>query len=416
MWFFLFAIFGLGNIFRPISYARLTISYLILISIGVTFLFAVNIVLSYSTLKMENLFLFGVFNLLVLIAFKNSFFTVMHFLGRRGYNIKQILIISDEGSYEEIEKIIHTKDWRYNIRGIMTNCKNTETKYRNQFTVIPENERLEKVLNDGRIDEVIYCKSDNNQSEIASYVANCAEVGISFRHYTGTISKEYGRRTGKPDFSLIDQLPLITYKNTPDNYVGLKMKGAFDFFFSLFIIIMISPIIVIIAIIIKFEDGGSVFFKQERVGLNGRSFPCFKFRTMVANAEVLKASLVGLNEQDGPVFKIKMDPRVTTVGRFLRKTSFDELPQFFNVLRGEMSVVGPRPPIPSEVEMYQRWQKRRLSMKPGITCTWQVSGRNNIPFEEWMKLDMEYIDNWSLSQDMILVLKTIKVVLTGTGK
>jgi len=179
---------------------------------------------------------------------------------------------------------------------------------------------------------------------------------------------------------------------------------------------LISPVFLIIAVAIKFEDGGTVFFKQERVGLNGRSFPMFKFRTMVANAEALQASLLGLNEQTGPVFKIKADPRVTRVGWFLRKTSFDELPQFFNVLRGEMSVVGPRPPIPSEVEMYERWQKRRLSMKPGITCTWQVSGRNNIQFEEWMKLDLEYIDNWSLSQDMILVLKTIKVMLLGTGK
>ena len=179
---------------------------------------------------------------------------------------------------------------------------------------------------------------------------------------------------------------------------------------------MISPVFLIIAVAIKFEDGGTVFFKQERVGLNGRSFPMFKFRTMVANAEALQASLLGLNEQTGPVFKIKADPRVTRVGWFLRKTSFDELPQFFNVLRGEMSVVGPRPPIPSEVEMYERWQKRRLSMKPGITCIWQVSGRNNIQFEEWMKLDLEYIDNWSLSQDMILVLKTIKVMLLGTGK
>ncbi|HSH20154.1 MAG TPA: sugar transferase, partial [Draconibacterium sp.] len=320
------------------------------------------------------------------------------------------------GSYEEIENIIRTKDWRYNIRGIMTNCKNTESKYSNQFTVISENERLEKVLNEGRIDEVIYCKIENKQSEIANYIANCAEVGISFRHYTVTISKEYESKTGKPDFSLIDQLPLITYKNTPNNYLGLKMKSAFDFFFSLFIIIMTSPIIVIIAIIVKLEDGGPVFFKQERVGLNGRRFPIFKFRTMVTQAEVLKAALLGLNEQDGPVFKIANDPRVTGVGQFLRKTSLDELPQFFNVIRGEMSVVGPRPPIPSEVEKYQRWQKRRLSMKPGITCTWQVSGRNSISFEEWMKLDMEYIDNWSFTKDLIIIFKTIKVVLKANGR
>jgi lipopolysaccharide/colanic/teichoic acid biosynthesis glycosyltransferase len=137
---------------------------------------------------------------------------------------------------------------------------------------------------------------------------------------------------------------------------------------------------------------------------------------MVTNAEALQLSLLGQNEQNGPVFKITNDPRVTWVGWFLRKTSFDELPQFYNVIRGDMSVVGPRPPIPSEVESYQSWQKRRLSMKPGITCSWQVSGRNNIPFEEWMKLDMEYIDNWSFTQDVVLILKTIKVMLTGTGK
>ncbi|MBN2637426.1 MAG: sugar transferase [Prolixibacteraceae bacterium] len=200
------------------------------------------------------------------------------------------------------------------------------------------------------------------------------------------------------------------------NTLGLKMKIAFDFFFSFSVILLISPMFLLIAIAIKLEDGGTVFFVQDRVGINGRRFPIFKFRTMVANAEALKVSLQGLNEQDGPVFKIMNDPRVTRIGRFLRKTSFDELPQFFNVLRGEMSVVGPRPPIPSEVEKYELWQKRRLSMKPGITCTWQVSGRNDIHFEEWVKLDLEYIDNWSFTQDTILVLKTIKIVLTGTGR
>lgn len=198
--------------------------------------------------------------------------------------------------------------------------------------------------------------------------------------------------------------------------VGMKMKGAFDFFFSFTVIMLISPVFLIIAIAIIFEDGGSVFFIQERVGRNGRRFPIIKFRTMVANAESLKVSLLGQNEQTGPVFKISNDPRVTRIGRFLRKTSFDELPQFFNVLRGDMSVVGPRPPIPSEVEEYQPWHKRRLTVKPGITCTWQVSGRNNIHFNEWVKLDLEYIDNWSFTRDTVLILKTIKVILTGTGK
>jgi lipopolysaccharide/colanic/teichoic acid biosynthesis glycosyltransferase len=137
---------------------------------------------------------------------------------------------------------------------------------------------------------------------------------------------------------------------------------------------------------------------------------------MIVNAESLQQSLMTQNEQEGPVFKIKHDPRVTKIGHFLRKTSLDELPQFINVLKGEMAVVGPRPPIPSEVKQYQRWQNRRLSMKPGITCIWQVSGRNNIPFEQWMKMDMQYIDTWSLKLDLIILLKTVRVVFTGDGQ
>jgi lipopolysaccharide/colanic/teichoic acid biosynthesis glycosyltransferase len=203
----------------------------------------------------------------------------------------------------------------------------------------------------------------------------------------------------------------VMYKD----YVGLKMKVVIDFFFSFSVIMLTFPFFLIIAIAIRLEDGGSIFFIQERVGLNGRRFFIFKFRTMVVNAEALQASLMDLNEQTGPVFKITDDPRVTRIGRFLRKTSFDELPQFYNVIIGDMSVVGPRPPIPSEVEKYKLWQKRRLTMKPGITCTWQVSGRNNIHFNEWVKLDLEYIDNWSLTRDAVLIFKTIKVVITGTG-
>jgi lipopolysaccharide/colanic/teichoic acid biosynthesis glycosyltransferase len=137
---------------------------------------------------------------------------------------------------------------------------------------------------------------------------------------------------------------------------------------------------------------------------------------MVVNAEELQKTLIDKNEQDGPVFKIKNDPRITKIGKFLRKTSLDELPQFLNVLKGEMSIVGPRPPIPTEVKQYERWQQRRLSMKPGITCVWQVSGRNNIPFDQWMKMDMQYIDTWSLKLDFIILLKTVKVVLTGDGQ
>jgi len=163
------------------------------------------------------------------------------------------------------------------------------------------------------------------------------------------------------------------------------------------------------------SPGGPIIFRQKRSGMNGRVFTLYKFRTMVPNAEALKASLEAKNEMDGPVFKIRNDPRVTRVGRILRKLSIDELPQLWNVLRGDMSIVGPRPPIPAEVERYERWQRRRLSMRPGITCIWQVSGRNNVDFKRWMEMDLEYIDNWSLALDFKILLKTIPAVLSSRG-
>lgn len=417
LWFLMLNLFSLGKIDPAGSYLSLFISYFILVFTGFCLLFALNIIFGYSTLGAMNLLLFSTFNLFVLITYKKSFFSVMHFLyNRQGYNIRQILIIADEGSSENIEKIIGIKDWRYNIKGIMIDSRKIESEFGNRIKIISAGKKLEEVVLDETIDEVIYCKTANNPDEISSYVSHCAEVGVSFHHYTELTSNEDGRQIKKSAFSLIDQLPLITYKNTPDHYLKLKLKNAFDFFLSLFIIIMALPLFLLIAAAIKLEGGGSIFYKQERVGLNGRRFICFKFRTMVTGSEALQASLLGLNEQAGPVFKITHDPRVTWIGNYLRRTSLDELPQFLNVLRGEMSIVGPRPPIPLEVTKYQRWQKRRLSMKPGITCIWQVSGRNNIPFEQWMKLDLEYIDRWSFTKDFILVFKTIKVMLTADGR
>jgi exopolysaccharide biosynthesis polyprenyl glycosylphosphotransferase len=180
-------------------------------------------------------------------------------------------------------------------------------------------------------------------------------------------------------------------------------------------IVMLSPLLIVIALLVKLTSKGPVLFVQERLGEGGRPFAMYKFRTMVVNAEALKQQLAKQNEASGPVFKIRRDPRITTVGRFLRKFSLDELPQLFNVLKGDMSIVGPRPPIASEVRHYRAWQLRRLSVKPGLTCIWQVSGRSGINFEDWMRLDLRYIDHWSLGLDLKLVLKTIPAVVKGVG-
>ena len=195
----------------------------------------------------------------------------------------------------------------------------------------------------------------------------------------------------------------------------MTIKRGLDFVVSLAGLIIFSPIFLFSAIAIKLTSSGPVIFRQVRVGLNGQVFTCYKFRSMVVNAEEIKATVECLNEMSGPVFKLTNDPRVTLIGDVLRKTSIDELPQLLNVLRGEMSLVGPRPALPSEVSKYTNKHRKRLSVKPGITCIWQVSGRNNVDFEQWMKMDAHYIRNWSLWVDIKILLQTVPAVLSRKG-
>jgi exopolysaccharide biosynthesis polyprenyl glycosylphosphotransferase len=195
----------------------------------------------------------------------------------------------------------------------------------------------------------------------------------------------------------------------------LLLKRVMDIVVSLVGLIVLSPLLVIVALIIRFTSPGPVLFAQERVGMNKRLFKLYKFRSMYVDAEKRRSELEHLNEMDGPVFKIKNDPRVTPIGRFIRKTSIDELPQLLNVLRGQMSLVGPRPPLPAEVDRYDWLYRRRLSIKPGITCLWQISGRNEITFKQWMEMDKAYIDNWSLWLDITILAKTVPAVLFSKG-
>ncbi|ASW42422.1 sugar transferase [Clostridium isatidis] len=187
-------------------------------------------------------------------------------------------------------------------------------------------------------------------------------------------------------------------------------KRALDFLAALLGLILLSPIFLIVSILIKLESEGEVIFSQTRIGLNGKEFKMYKFRSMVKNAEELKVKLAAQNEMSGPMFKMKDDPRVTKVGKFIRKTSIDELPQLINVLKGDMSLVGPRPSLPKEVEKFEPWMLQRLEVKPGLTCYWQVSGRNNIDFEDWMKLDLQYVEDRKFLLDLKLIFKTFFVL------
>ena len=188
------------------------------------------------------------------------------------------------------------------------------------------------------------------------------------------------------------------------------IKRVIDVVCSFVGVLVLSPLFVVIAIIIKFTSKGPVFFSQKRVGRDGKEFKMYKFRSMVVNAEELKEKLAAQNEMSGPMFKMKDDPRVTKVGKFIRKTSIDELPQLLNVLKGDMSLVGPRPSLPKEVAQFEDWMYRRLEVKPGLTCYWQVSGRNNIDFEDWMKLDVKYVEERNLWIDIKLIFKTVGVL------
>lgn len=411
LWILILDQFNLGGGLRLKMYSILFVEYFTAIFVGNVLLYTAIVILDLDTISRLVLAVFALLNLIVLYSFKFILSAIMKFIRRRGMNSRLILIIADKDSYYFIDRLIETTDWGYRIWAIMSDDPFIKEKYNKLYTIIPYEHDLSVIIDNKAIDEVVYCKSYFDQNEIQNFIYSCAEVGVVFRMQSQLLNCVKMQST----LSFLNQMPFLTFRNTPDNYLALKVKTFIDIVLSSVVMLILSPVLLIIALMIKM-DGGPVFFFQERVGLNGRRFACIKFRTMVVNAESIKASLLSMNEQQGPVFKIKNDPRVTKIGRFLRKTSLDELPQFINVIQGHMSIVGPRPPIPSEVKQYERWQNRRLSMKPGITCIWQVSGRNNIPFDQWMKMDMQYIDTWSLKLDFIILLKTVKVVISGDGQ
>jgi exopolysaccharide biosynthesis polyprenyl glycosylphosphotransferase len=210
--------------------------------------------------------------------------------------------------------------------------------------------------------------------------------------------------------------PLVHFEQTVDHLEWTIFKRLFDVIVSSLALVMFMPVFLIVGVVIKGTSPGPVFFRQTRCGLNGRRFTLYKFRTMVVDADARLQELMASNEMSGPAFKMNNDPRLTPVGHILRRYSLDELPQLWNVLRGDMSLVGPRPPLDREVAQYENWHRRRLSMRPGLTCLWQVSGRNTISqFDEWMRLDLNYIENWSFWLDLKILLKTVPVVVSGAG-
>ena len=364
-----------------------------------------------SRLFLIELSLFGYIFLFLIRSLEYEVFKIYR---AKGYNFINVVLIADDSSIPFIESLISNKEWGYRIIAIFTGSVQLKEKHEKAIILLPD-EYL-AVLNDlmevDIIDEVIYFKGKVVPSEVRNTVRSCEELGVVFNlNYT-----DQNNKLTNAIKTIIGNQKFMTFINIPHNSFALTIKKIMDLSVSFLMIVCLSPVLLTIAILIKMTSKGPVIFKQARVGLRGRQFSLFKFRTMIMNAEKLKKDLEADNEMDGPVFKIKDDPRVTPIGKFLRRTGLDELPQLFNILKGEMSLIGPRPPLPTETLQYKRWQLRRLSVKPGLSCFWQIKpDRNNIKFEKWMELDLAYIDNWSLRLDFIILLKTIKTVFQRSG-
>ncbi|MDP9114319.1 MAG: sugar transferase [Acidobacteriota bacterium] len=270
--------------------------------------------------------------------------------------------------------------------------------------------RLPDLLGQHVIDEIIFAVDSRRLAELEEVFLLCDEEGIRTRvavdFFPHINSQVYLDRLGAS--------PLLTFSATPHDEIRLLVKRATDILVAAAALILLSPLMLLVALLVRMTSRGPAIFRQTRCGLNGRRFTFYKFRSMCEDAEAQRASLQHLNAKS-TAFKIHNDPRLTQVGRWLRKFSIDEWPQLWNVLKGDMSLVGPRPPLPAEVEQYKRWQRRRLRMRPGLTCLWVISGRDQVDFETWMRMDMEYIDTWSLGLDWKIMLRTIPQVLSGRG-
>ncbi len=340
---------------------------------------------------------------------QNKFFDYIH---SQGYNQVNILIVGTGKRARDFIKVVKNHaNWGLKIVGLIDDEHGMYGKEIEGFRVLGRLQDIPFILHRIVVDRVIFVVPRLWLNRIDDAILACEREGIS----TSISMDLYNLRIAKVRQTDFSGFPLLEFETFSAKQWQLFLKRTIDIVLSIILLIVFVPLILVAVISVKTSSKGPVLFSQIRSGLNGRKFQLFKFRTMIVGAEMKKRELDKMNEMEGPVFKIKKDPRITSVGRILRKFSIDEIPQLINVLKGDMSIVGPRPPLPVEVELYKMWQRRRLSLKPGLTCIWQVSGRNTIQFEKWMEMDLEYIDHWSLWLDIKILFKTIFVVLFGYG-
>ncbi len=334
-------------------------------------------------------------------------------LGRRLMAVPErvVLIIGTGPQAAKAAKLVlHHQNWGFRLAGIV-GLEATAASPVPGVPVVGTVAELAQRLEEGSVDEVLVALPLRQLARLEGTIARCQELGVGVR----VLLAPFPRLKPRVEVEPLGDEALLTLAPAPIAPLPLFCKRLLDVLVASVGLALFAPLLPFLALAIKLDSPGPVFFRQWRCGLRGRRFMLYKLRTMVANAESLRPHLAHLNVMDGPVFKAPNDPRVTRVGRILRRLSLDEVPQLWNVLKGDMSLVGPRPPLPEEVAQYQPWQRRRLAMRPGLTCLWQISGRSHLSFSQWMALDLAYIDSWSLALDLKILLRTVPAVLRGRG-
>ncbi len=390
------------------------ITWLVLRAAGFTTVFLSMEMFLFKFTFVSRLFfiIFMAVSTFLLLTKKLTVFYVAQAARKKGYNYRRLIVVGTGfRAANFIRSIKEHPEWGFKIRALLDYEQHLVGKEVEGVQVTGTIDDLQNILLDKTTDEVVFLVPRSALDRIEKALFVCETLGLRAVVATDL----FKLKLAKLRQAELNNAPFIIFEATSTNQFSLFFKEVFDLVVSFFGLVILSPVFLIVAILIKVTSKGPVFFLQRRMGLNGRKFVLCKFRTMYKDAHKRRVDMEKHNESDGPVFKIKKDPRITPLGKFLRKYSIDELPQLFNVLMGSMSLVGPRPPLPKEVTKYEPWQRRRLSMKPGLTCIWQVSGRNKIGFAKWMELDLEYIDRWSVGLDFYILMRTVFVVLRGTG-
>jgi len=422
IWYVTFDMFDLYGSYRKQTFAHIFWNMVKAVSTAMLVMILCMYLIKITDVSRIMMGMFFFMDIGVLAASKGLVCRILKRYREKGFNFRNILVV---GSRERAKDVINAIGDRLGSGFRLMGCLEMDQSdigkdVKNGIKVIGTINSLEQILREQVVDELIFAMPLRQIENADQQIAIAEDLGVSVRIIPDWQIHRltYRPRVASIQFEEFLGLPTMALHTTPTNKADLLIKNAFDYLFAGIVFILSVPLFLLITTAIKFSSKGPVFFKQERCGLNGRKFMVYKFRTMVVEAVERRKELEAMDETDGPVFKIKKDPRIIPfVGTFLRKTGLDELPQLINILKGEMSLVGPRPPIPTEVEEYDIWQRRRLSMRPGLTCIWQITpNRNETSFEEWMKMDLSYIDNWSLGLDFKIFLKTAVVVLMGAGR